>query len=164
MINAPTTNREDILKSLKTGRAYGVDFYPKMDVPFRERVERIQKVPVVKKVDLAGDTLRVAVDQPAQEIHFIGQDGIIRHTVFDTSTAEYRIREEDTYLRTVFRFKDGSSIYLNPIVRYNGDKPVSLMTATIDQSKTLYLRIAYFLIALTGVYFFRRRKQKRASE
>lgn len=162
VINSPTTNKEDIISQLKAGNSYGVDFYPTQDIPLKERVERIKKAPIVKKVDLLADTLKVATDQMAIEIHFIGQEGIIRHTVFDTNYAEYIVKEEDSYIRTVFRFRDGSSIYLNPIIRHNGEKPVSLKTAVVNEKATLGLRIAYFLIALTIVYLVRNRQQKKA--
>ena len=160
MINSPTTDKDDIITQLKKGNSYGVDFYPTMDVPIPERIERIKKTPVVNSIDLSGDTLRVSVDQRATEIHFIGQEGIIRHTVFDTTSASYIIRSDDSYIRTVFRFSDGTSIYLNPIVRHTGDFPQTMRTATVNESATLGLRIAYFLIVLTIVYLIRNRQQK----
>ena len=161
MINSESTEKEAIIKNLKAGNSYGVDFYPKMDVPLNERIERIKHTPVVKEVNLRGDTLSVRVDQEASEIHFIGQEGILRLTTLDTNAATYIIKQEDSYVRTVFRFPDGSSIYLNPIIRYEGDAPVSLPKATINSKATLALRIGYFLVILTLVYFFRRRHQKR---
>lgn len=164
MINSPSTNKEEIIRQLKKGNSYGVDFYPTMDVPIEERIERIKYTPVVQDVKLFGDTLKVSVDQVAKEIHFIGQEGIIRHTVFDTNYADYVVRGDDSYIRTVFRFADGSSIYLNPIVRHNGDSPVSLKTATVNQRATLILRIIYFLIALTVIYLIKRTRQKRSTD
>ena len=137
MINSPTTNKEDIIEKLKKGNNYGVDFYPRMDVPLTERIEHIKEVPVVKRVQLIGDTLHVKVDQMATEIHFIGQEGIIRKTLLDTNQAFYVIRSDDSYIRTVFRFQDGSSIYLNPIIRHEGDYPVSLREAYSEQKSNI---------------------------
>lgn len=163
MINSPTIHKEDIILNLKKGNSYGVDFYPRMDVPITERVERIKKTPIINTVELHGDTLTVSVDQKAKEIHFIGQESIIRHTAFDTNYASYLIREDDSYIRTVFRFPDGSSVYLNPVIRYEGDHPVSLRTASVNESATLGLRMVYFLITLTLVYFYRKRKKRAVS-
>jgi hypothetical protein len=161
MINSPSKNREDIIASLKYGNSYGVDFYPTMDVPITERAKRIRHVPMVREVNLKDDTLSVRVDQTAEEIHFIGQNGTIMHTAFDSTTASYIIREDDSYIRTVFRFADGTSVYLNPVIRHDGEKPASMRTAVIDQTTTLILRIGYFLIVLTIIYFFKKRRQKR---
>ena len=156
--------RKDIIDNLKKGNCYGVDFYPKMDVPIAERVERIKHAPVVQYADLQNDTLKVKVNTKATEIHFIGQDGIVRHTALDTAIAAYKIKAEDTYIRTVFRFSDGTSVYLNPIIRHDGEHPVSLLTATINQSATITLRAIYFVITLTLVYFYRRRKQRQSAD
>ena len=163
MINSPTLNKEDIIKNLKIGKSYGVDFYPKMDVPIEERIERIKYTPVVQSVKLKGDTLFVAIDKKANEIEFIGQHGIIRHTALDTNQAVYLVQEDDSYIRTVFRFPDGSSVYLNPIIRDDGDFPASTRTAKVNQTATLGLRIAYFLIALTIVYLYTRRRQRKSA-
>lgn len=160
MINSPTTNRNDIIKNLKSGNSYGVDFYPKMDVPLPERIELIKETPVVQSVSLNGDTLFVSTDKIADEIDFIGQNGIIRYTALDTNSASYLIKKEDSYIRTVFKFSDGSSIYLNPIVRYEGNEPVSLKTAVINERSTLGLRIGYFIIILTLVYLIRKKRQR----
>jgi hypothetical protein len=162
MINSPSLNKEDIISNLKKGNCYGVDFYPKMDVPLEERIERIKHTPIVQSVKLRDDTLFVAVNKEAIEIEFIGQQGIIRHTAIDTNRAHYVIRKDDSYLRTVFRFADGSSVYLNPIIRHDGDHPVSTRTAMVDQSATLGLRITYFLVALTIVYIYSRRRQRKS--
>jgi len=160
VINSLTTDKDDIIKNLKSGNCYGVDFYPKMDVPLNERIERIKHTPVVESVYLSGDTLKVTVDQMASEIDFIGQNGIIRHTALDTNSAHYIIKEKDTYVRTVFRFPDGSSIYLNPIIRHTGTSPVSLRNALVNSKATLGLRIGYFVVILSLVYLYRRRRQQ----
>ncbi len=161
VINSPTLNSADIISNLKSGNAYGVDFYPKMDVPLNERIKLIKHVPFVKSVKLTGDTLTVSVDKKANAINFVGQEGIIRYTALDTTEASYIIRPEDTYIRAEFKFPDGSSIYLNPVVRYEGDKPVSLLKAEINKTATLNLRIIYFLIFLLFLYLIARKNKKR---
>lgn len=162
MINSPTTNREDIVKSLKSGNAYGVDFYPKMDVPLPERMIRIKNVPIIKRVELIGDTLFVESNQMAGAINFVGQNGVLQKTLIDTKTAYYKIKPEDPYIRTEFKYNDGSTIYLNPIIRYDGETPSTIVTASVNQSATLWLRIAYFVVILSLVYFFRRKKLNKA--
>jgi len=158
MINSPTTNREDIINSLKTGNAYGVDFFPQQDILLTERAVRIKNVPLINQVVLKSDTLFVRSDQMAEIINFVGQNGVLRKTVIDTNSAFYLIKEDDSYIRTEFKYGDGSTIYLNPIVRYSGDYPESTRIAEVNKTATLWLRIAYFLIILSVVYLFRRKK------
>lgn len=162
MINAVSTHKEDIMKSLNAGNVYGVNFYPKMDVPLVERIERIKNVPKITRVQVSGDTLFVESDQQANTIDFIGQDGVLQKTVIDTNNAYYIIKPDDSYVRTELKYNDGSMIYLNPIVRYTGDSPHSTRKAEVNTTATLWLRIAYFLIILTLVYLFRRKKFKNA--
>ena len=52
MINATDMRKETIIQSLKTGNAYGVDFFPKMDVPMDERIELSKNIPYITKVKL----------------------------------------------------------------------------------------------------------------
>lgn len=161
VINSPTLNREDIINSLKSGKAYGVDFYPKRDVPLKERIERIKHLPVVKNVKLSGDTLFVSIDQKAGIINFVGQGGTLRKAVRDTSSATYVIRRDDTYVRVEFRCSDGTAIYLNPIIRYEGEKPVSLLKAEVNKTATLNLRVIYFLVFLLFAFLFARKNKKK---
>lgn len=163
MISSPSLSKEDIIKNLKSGNAYGVDFFPKMDVPMDERIELSKYIPYITKVDLSGDTLTVAASQQARTITFIGQEGKTLQTFSDTNTAQYIIKENDTYVRTVFNYSDNTSLCLNPVVRYSGDQVVSLKTAKINVKATLYLRIAYFLIFLTIAYFYARRRKNKAA-
>ena len=160
VINSPTLNREDIIHSLKTGNAYGADLFPKTGLTFSERVERLRHVPVVKKVELSGDTLKVAIVPKPMTINFIGQNGKLRNAVQNSATASYVIKRKDNYIRVEFVYPDGSVIYLNPIIRYEGDRPVSLLKAEVNETATINLRIVYFLIFLTFMYLFARKNRK----
>lgn len=169
MINSPTTNREDIINSLKKGNSYSVNFFPLQDVFLSEKIERIKKIPKVQQVDLIGDTLFVMADSMATTIDFIGQNSVIKKTVVDSKSAFYVVQDDDTYIRTVFKYGspdaikwlDGTTIYLNPIVRHEGIEPASTTSSKVNKTATLWLRISYFLIALTIVYFFRRKRLRK---
>jgi hypothetical protein len=162
MINAANKNKETIIKSLKAGNAYGVDFFPKMDVPLVERIERSKHIPYVANVKLVGDTLKVTASQKARSIKFIGQEGKVLDSFTNRKSAIYIIQENDTYVRTVFNYEDNTSLCLNPIVRYSGERVSSLKTAKINTKATLYLRIGYFLIFLLIAYFYARRRNNSA--
>ncbi|MCB2206978.1 MAG: hypothetical protein KQH67_01670 [Bacteroidetes bacterium] len=162
MINAPDMHKETIIQSLKTGNAYGVDFFPKMDVPMDERIELSKNIPYITKVNLTGDTIEVAASQEARTITFIGQEGKVLETYTNTKSATYVVQESDTYVRTVFNYPDNTSLCLNPIVRYSGEQVQSLKTAHVNTRATLYLRVVYFLIFLTIAYFYARRQKNKA--
>ena len=44
----------------------------------------------------------------------------------NTKSATYVVKENDTYVRTVFNYTDNTSLCLNPIVRYSGEQVQSL--------------------------------------
>jgi hypothetical protein len=53
------------------------------------------------------------------------------------------------------------TLFLNPIVRYEGASLQSQKTAAIDAPATLRLRIIYFLIILSLVFLYAKRKQRK---
>lgn len=160
MINSPTLNKEDILDNLNSGNAYGFDFYRHDDEFMEVKIERSKHIPHLSSVKLEGDTLKVSVSQKAARFIFTGQNGKTLLVTHGSKSSEYVIQPEDTYVRTQIKFNDSSSIFLNPIVRYEGDKPVSKMTAEVDVEFTQWLRLSYFLIAILILYFYARRKHK----
>lgn len=160
MINSPTLNKEDILDNLNSGNAYGFDFYRHDDELMEVKIERSKYIPHLSSVKLEGDTLKVSVSQKAARFIFTGQNGKTLLVTHGSKSSEYVIQPEDAYVRTQIKFNDSSSIFLNPIVRYEGDKPVSKMTAEVDVEFTQWLRLSYFLIAILILYFYARRKHK----
>lgn len=160
MINSPTLNKDDILDNLISGNAYGFDFYRHDDELMEVKIERSKHIPHLSSVKLYGDTLRVAVSRDAVSFTFIGQNGKTLFVVSDSESAEYVVKPIDTYVRTVIKFSDSSSIVLNPVVRYEGEKLISNLTAEVNTKYTLWLRISYFIIALGIVYLYARRKNK----
>lgn len=162
MINSPYLQKDHIIKSLKSGNAYGVDFFPLMDIPMNERIQRSKNIPFITKVKLIDDTLEVAASQVARTITFIGQEGKTLETFSATKSAKYVIKNDDSYVRSVFNYDDNTSLCLNPIVRYSGEQVTSLKTAQVDTKATLYLRMVYFLIFLTIAYFYARRRKNKS--
>ncbi len=162
MINSPDTKAGNIIKNLKNGNAYGVDFYRFDWENLKQKIKRMKTVPFVKSVDLNGDTLTVTVNRKAGLFRFVGQNGAVKHTKTNTLSASYVIKPDDSYIRTEVIFKDSTRLYLNPIVRYSGEAPHSLKTAVIDKRKTFLLRVFYFIVILTLFYLFsKNRKTKK---
>ncbi len=161
-INSPTLDKNDVVKNLGKGNAYGIDFHWVPDEPMDDLVERIKTIPVLTSHQLKGDTLRISSSQKANEYRFIGQNGKLLATTRKAKQGEYIIQESDTYVRTEIQFPDGTVFYLNPVVRYDGNAAASLRTAQIDANKTRNLRILYFLVILSLAYLYARRRQKKS--
>jgi hypothetical protein len=162
IINSPTHKKDDIIASLKNGSAYGYDFFRHDDEDMEVKYHRIKHLPYLYSAKINDNTYNISLSDTAEKISFIGQDGKLLSELKSAKNAMYPIKKSDTYVRTVITFADSSSIYLNPIVRYSGEKLVSKLSAKVDAKATNFLRIIYFLIALTGVYLYLRRKQKKS--
>lgn len=152
MINAASTDSSVIMRKLKAGTNYGMDILGVSDTSFAETVERIKSLPVLKEVSLLNDTLLVTIDKKAKEIRFISDQGKVVKSVFNTKLGYCKIEESNTYVRTEVYFHDGSIMYLNPVIRYDGNNLKSMMTAEVDTSGTLKLRMLYFIIGLIVAY------------
>ncbi|HJN05413.1 MAG TPA: hypothetical protein QF480_02250, partial [Bacteroidales bacterium] len=163
MINSPTLNREIIVSNLKKGAAYGMDFFRIGDEPFEDKIERSLHIPKLTSAILYTDTLVVKVNAKALQFRFIGNDGKVLKIENNTNTSSYIIDGKDRYVRTEIIFPDSSIMYLNPIIRYSGEFPLTFKTAEVDSSATMKLRIVYFLIVLSIAYLisrFRMRKKR----
>jgi hypothetical protein len=165
-INAPTLHSADILKSLKEGKAFGADIYMSDGETFDLKAERARKIPLLKGVDLRDDTLWITTNREAVKFVFIGQNGKTKKLVRFTKKAWYRIRPEDTYIRTEIMFFNyyggaGTIFYLNPVFRYNGTPPENAFRAEINYPRTWILRLMSIpaLIVFVAFVFFGRKKR-----
>jgi hypothetical protein len=161
MINSPDLSKDNIMRNLEKGAAYGMDFFRIDDEPMDRKVLRSKVIPKLLSAELVADTFFVSVDTKASSFRFIGNHGELKHKVSNTKNAQYKIGADEPYLRTEIEFSDGSIIYLNPIIRYNEDVPKTMKSAVVDSKATLRLRIIYFLIALSLAYLISRIRNRK---
>jgi hypothetical protein len=163
LINSAINDREHLLSALVAGKAVGVAF--PMDPTYTEtiphKIERLKEnLPYITKVDLCGDTLRVAATKRISKAEFIGQGGQVLLCVNDIDEAAYNIQAENQYVRTVLTFADGTELWLNPITRH--ENPDNLYHPHLDHLnywKTAVLWIAYIAVIGAVVLLVRRRKK-----
>ena len=134
---------ESVYKSLESGNSYAVAYSGKL-----------AEVPELKSVKLIGDTLSVAVSALARQIRFIGQNAIIKQTVGNTAEAEYHFEKDDTYIRTEIEFEDGSTLYLNPLVRHQYSYFFDLNKAKVMKGRTYLMWAVYIIVVLAFIYRF----------
>lgn len=165
LINSAVNDREHLLSALVSGKAVGVAF--PMDPTYTEtiphKIERLKEnLPYITKVDLCGDTLRVAATKRISKAEFIGQGGQVLLCENDIDEAAYIIQAENQYVRTVLTFADGTELWFNPITRH--ENPDNLYHPRLDHLnywKTAVLWIAYIVIISIVILLFRRRKKLR---
>lgn len=136
-------NTDNILASMRLGKNYGVEsFTTKSENTFK----------ACKKID--ENTYYWKFEKQADTVLFIGQGGIIKQKDIATDSVTYTFTPEDTYIRLVAK-NAGQNIYLNPLVRYNGnsvimasDMPVSIKLGYTILWKSMMIALALGMILL----------------
>ena len=168
-INSPSVKPDEIIANLKSGNAYGVSVgrFEKENVD--SIAESVSDIPKVKVVTVRNDSLFVTVSKKAEAFRFVSQNGMLRATVKNNTNAAYPISKTDPYIRTEILFagkhiSDSITIYLNPVYRFNGDRPVKPASPQINIVATVLYRIlgvCTLLFIVINIFVIRRRIQKR---
>jgi len=164
LINSKNTVKKEIINSLLAGKNYGIDYYSSEDTSIIEKATQLGQLAFLKNAELKGDTFSVVFSKKAREFKFIGENGNVLKTVSNAKSAYYVIQPEDPYVRADVNFSYSYNIYLNPVIRHEGEFPKSLKTATIDTTATLRLRIVYFLVILSLVFLYVKWKQRKTAK
>lgn len=161
MINAAENEADQLLLALENGNAVGVDFPIKRDESLEQKIKRLKKdLPYIKQVELNGDTLSISASKQISKAKFIGQEGKELNSQNNVMTASYVIQPEDCYVRTELYFKNGTTLYLNPITRHETGDVVKQRLDHINWFKTIMLWSVYaFVIAIVSYLIVKKTKR-----
>ncbi len=157
-INSKTTNREDIITAMKAGATYGFVPYTPDNENYHKKAERAKYLPLLKEAYLDGKRFSVHADGQPISITFIGQNGVVKKEVKNTSSAYYDFQDRDTYIRTKIDYGRTEFMLLNPIFRYEGDNPLFEEKADVNWWKTLLYRGVYLIFFIIVFWFVLGRK------
>lgn len=139
MVDAPSASTTDIVNALRQGRHYAVSLVgDKADAS-------------LKSIELEGSTLTIASSGVPATYLFVGQDGVVRKTADQVMQASYTIEPRDTYIRTVIRTPN-IVMYVNPIVRYDGNEFPPSRRATPNTTAS-WLQRGFLVAAYAAVLF-----------
>lgn len=105
-VNVPHNEGFQVLEALRVGRSYGVVIGE--DQP-------IDSIPVLESLTIRGQIVTVEVNQPAEVIEVTGQHGKRLALCRDTNNITFELQKSDHYARTKVRYKNGTTLYLNPV-------------------------------------------------
>lgn len=131
MIDAASPTLDDIVDALRAGRSYAV-----------QRTGAVGAADVTALDSLTVDddeTLSVVLRGAPSDISFIGQNGVVRKVVKNVTGAQYRMVDADTYVRVVVESPQ-TVLYLNPVIRYDGNAAPVMPRATVDVAATWTFR------------------------
>jgi hypothetical protein len=140
MIAAPSTSPAAIVDALRAGRTYTI-----LQLPDADGQET-----TLSAVSVDEGVVTIALAGRPADISFVGQNGVVRKTVEDVSTASYPFTLNDTYIRAVVR-TPARMLFVNPIVRFDG-VAVPVPAATINAPMTWLQRAAILAVAALLVW------------
>jgi hypothetical protein len=161
LIHANSTHHDSIIKALRSGAAYGVDFYRNDDEPMQNKIERSKFIPFLKRAKLFGDTLKIGVSNRVFHIRFVGEQGTILSEVDHVSDAQYVINANDSYVRVEIQCYDASVLYLNPVTRHMNRLIEKQISPQIDHFRTWIIRLIIILLLASTIVLYRIYRNKK---
>ncbi|MCB0723822.1 MAG: hypothetical protein KDC73_03915 [Ignavibacteriae bacterium] len=146
LVNSPDKNADDIMNSLKTGKAVGL------------KGKNFENPLILESVTIDSMTVNYKFNMPAN-IKLIGDNGIVKAESGNSDSISYTFKPEDTYLRAVVNTPDSVSfLYLNPVIRYDGGAPPSNpFTAKVNYFQSYLIRVLILIPYLLLIYFIYRK-------
>ncbi len=154
-INVAELNKENIISSLRSGKAFGAEIYRERGDSYQIKKDKLKGIATLEEANLIGDTIQIRVDRIASEIRFIGLNGELKKTDSNNTTAKYIFKADDSYIRVEIFFPNGNKFYLNPFIRHDGDIILPKIRG-INWGNTWLFRIVAFLILTTMGYLIYR--------
>jgi hypothetical protein len=128
MINSSLCNKNSVVDNLKNGNAYAVNG------------KNAVNDNALLNVSVDSLSFLVQLQNNADSIKFIGQNGKVKKTIYSTDKARYTFLNNDSYIRTVV-YNKATTMYLNPLIRYNGkERPENIVTASVNFDETMLYR------------------------
>lgn len=146
-------DKKQIIESLKNGDSYALKFRKNND-----------DIPDLKTVMLKGDTIIVEADRMIKEVRFIGQNAVVKDSLCDVNQGVYLFGDEDTYIRTELSFDDGTTMYLNPIVRHEFQYFFDPVTSELMKERTWLMRIIYVFVIIFFIKYLLTYKKEENNE
>ena len=105
-VNVKVENKQRVLEALKKGKSYGVALGQTQD---------IDSIPTLVALRVNSDTITIKMNAVAGNVILTGQNGKELATFKDTDLIKYKLTPKDHYARATFRYRNGTTVYLNPV-------------------------------------------------
>jgi hypothetical protein len=161
LIHAPLLSEQQIVSSIKQGKAFGVQLFTNYDETFLIHKKKIQALEKLVTLEVKEDVLRLVLSHPCDSIVFIGQHGKIKKLVTDTAAATYTLLPKDTYIRIEATFGSSQNVFFfNPVFRISDEQPFKRKAIRNGKATLLYqssFGLAIVLLIMLFVFWERKR-------
>jgi len=161
LIFADNASLQGVLTALKAGRIIAVDLVSG-NGNFNVLKTRSSELVIPEVYKIEDSTICIKFGSKVKDIEFIGQNGKQMKNFGNTDSAAYTFLPGDTYIRTEITLNNGTKIYLNPVIRYNGIN-FPLYSAVVNSRATFLFRailVIIFISIILMVYLIRRKSKK----
>jgi hypothetical protein len=111
MINTPSLKQEDVLFSLRLGRAFGVELEPQKDTTVQKKIQQTNSVPVIVSCLINNDTLILKFNKKCDSLKLIGNNGELKANSLNSDSIGYVIKENDTYIRPLVNHNNSINVF-----------------------------------------------------
>lgn len=155
LVQAENDNPETVIDALKKGRTIGVEMFTPIDsnITFKQRKFQIEHLESIPEIQVLNDTLFVKSEDPCIAIKFIGQNGELKHFVWQKNSAYYPLHENDTYIRVKFDFASLNTFYCNPVWRYKQEPFELKIENEKNSTSSMLYQIMGILVVLLLLFF-----------
>ena len=156
IVNATGRTEADVIEALRSGRSIAVrrnHMFKNADSLTAWCANNDGNI--LKSIDVRGNAMTFRFQSNIKRIKLIGPHGrvLLEHT--NTDSIRYSPGNETSYVRAEIE-TDELSVYLNPIIRYDGENiPANTRLATVEFLPTLILRLSIvisYLFILTVLF------------
>ena len=161
LIYTDKASLQGVLTALKSGRIIAVDLVSG-NGNYNVLKTRSKELIIPESCKMLDGTFCIKFGSPVRDIEFIGQDGKHMKSFAKTDSASYSFLPGDTYIRTEITLNNGTKIYLNPVIRYNGNN-IPHYSAVVNSRATFLfwaILILLFISIILVVYLIRRKSKK----
>lgn len=151
VVNQIDDDNKSLINSLKKGDSYAITYKKDTD-----------DLPELKSFVLKNDTIVLEATETIKEVRFIGQNGCVKDSLLNVNQGVYVFKNDDSYIRTELCFDDGTTIYLNPVVRHEFQYFFDPVLFQMMKERTYLMRIVYVLVLIFFVkYLLFSKKEER---
>lgn len=121
----PSARYDDLKHTLLTGCYYAMRVPDYGNGDWDIKREKNHRLPAIRQIGVAGDTIRMTLTQKADSIRINGQNHATLKLAQNTDSISYVLQAEEPYARLTAYFPGGEVIYTNPFARYDASQATS---------------------------------------
>ena len=118
----PSARYEDLKHTLLTGCYYAMRVPDYGNGDWDVKREKNRRLPAIRQIGMAGDTIKMTLTERADSIRINGQDHATLKLAQNTDSISYVLQAEEPYARLTAYFPGGEVIYTNPFARYDASQ------------------------------------------